>query len=103
VVPALSAGVLERGHEAGVRAALTRARRYPQRAVDRNVTGRTVLNVTIARNGRLVDARVVTGSGSDALDRASLEAAARAAFPAAPAELDGERFEYQLGLDYELN
>lgn len=100
--PGQSVAEVERAFGAGVREALTRARRYPDRASSRGVTGTTVLVVTIARDGRLIDVRVTRGSGSDLLDRASVEAASRAAFPAAPAGLDDLRFMFEVPLDFTL-
>ena len=100
--PGPSVAAVERAFGSGVREALIRARRYPDRALSRGVTGTTVLDVTIARDGRLVDARVVRGSGSDLLDRASMQAAARAVFPAAPAKLPDARFTFRVPVDFTL-
>ena len=98
--PGPSVAEVQRAFGAGVREALTRARRYPDRALSRGVTGTTVLDVTIARDGRLIDVRVTRGSGSDLLDRAAVEAAGRAAFPEAPAGLDDARFMFEVPLDF---
>ena len=100
--PGPSSAALERGLAAEVRAALARAQRYPDRARARGVTGTAVLDVAIGRDGRLVASRIATGSGSDALDRAALAAAERAAFPAAPPGLAGSRFTFRVALDFRL-
>ena len=100
--PGPSAAALERGLGAEVRAALARAQRYPDRARRRGLTGTTLLDVTITRTGYLVGARVARGSGADVLDRESLAAARRAAFPEAPADLAGARFTFRVALDYRL-
>jgi len=101
--PGTSSAALEKQLASAVRAALTRARVYPAQARERGLTGTAELDLTIARDGRLIAARVVRGSGSDLLDRAALATAERAAFPAAPAALRDARFSFRLGLVYDLN
>jgi protein TonB len=50
-----------------------------------------VSRVTIARDGRLIDVRIDTSSGSPALDAAELAAIRKAApFPAVPGEMPGD-------------
>jgi len=100
--PGPAAADLERGLGAEVRDALARAQFYPERARARGLAGTTVLDVTISRSGDLVGARVARGSGAEMLDRASLAAAGRAAYPAAPADLAGARFTFRVTLDYRL-
>jgi periplasmic protein TonB len=87
-----------------VRAALARARHYPAAARARGQTGTAVLRVTIARDGALAAAALVASSGIPALDAAALEAARRVGrYPAAPADLAGARFTYEVGLAFTLD
>ena len=67
-----------------MRAAIAAAQVYPAVARDRGITGSARLHVVIARDGRLINARILRSSGSQILDRAGLDAAQRARLPAAP-------------------
>jgi protein TonB len=54
-------------------------------------SGRVVSRVTIARDGRLIDVRIDTSSGSPALDAAELAAIRKASpFPPVPGEMPGD-------------
>jgi protein TonB len=96
--PGPSAADLRAGLAAGVHAALAAAQSYPPRARDRSIAGAATLNLTVTRAGRLVAARLVRSSGSEALDAASLAAARNARYPAAPPELPGARFNFTVRL-----
>ena len=56
----------------------------PAAARDRGIVGTARIKLTIARNGRLIEARLLQSSGSPALDAASLAAARTARLPAGP-------------------
>ena len=86
--------------QASVQAAIAEAQVYPPAAEAAGVTGTTRIEVSVARDGRLLQARVAATSGSEALDRATLAAARRARLPAAPASLPGESFRFEVGLAY---
>ncbi len=101
--PAGNDAGLEAAHAAAVRGALAQARRYPDRARDRGIVGRPVLALELDRSGRLLGVALRRSSGSDILDRASLEAAQRARFPVAPPALAGQRFSYEVGVVYALD
>ena len=62
------------------------------------VTGTVAVALTVARDGRLVDAAIVTSSGNQAFDGAALKAIRAAGrFPRGPADLDGaHRFSFNL-------
>ena len=76
-------------YEGLVLAALERAKRYPAMARQRGREGVAGIVFEIDRQGRVLDARIATSSGSRSLDRAALEQVHRAApFPAAPAGSD---------------
>lgn len=70
---------------AAVLAALARAKRYPDDARDRGVTGRAVVGFTVARDGTVTSVSLVASSGVPALDAATLAMPRRAAFPPMPA------------------
>ena len=89
--------------EAAVREAIAAAQVYPAVARDRGITGSARLHVVISRDGRLINARLLRVSGSQALDRAALDAAMRARLPAAPADLAGSRFDFEVGLTFRLD
>ena len=92
----------ERGRfQAAVAAAIERAR-ADQATGDRAVGGAARLEVGVARDGRLLQARLVGSSGSPLLDRAALAAARQARLPPAPADLPGESFRFEIGVSYPL-
>ena len=100
----VSQAALQEEFGSGVRAAIIRARISPAVARDRGIAGTARLLVTISRDGRLLGARVLDSSGSAVLDQASVRTAKSAGrFPAAPAALKGQRFEFVIGLDFKLN
>jgi TonB family protein len=49
--------------------------RYPPEAFMKGVTGKVMLSLAVDECGRVLDARIAKGSGSKALDKASIEAA----------------------------
>ena len=76
-----------------------------QREVSRRATkprairraGKTLVDITVSRDGALVSASLRHGSGSDGLDKAALKAIRAAApFPPAPAELTEARYVFTL-------
>lgn len=82
--PAAGAGAVA-DWRAAVLAALARAKRYPDDARDRGVTGRAVVAFTLSRDGSVTAVSLVTSSGVPALDAATLAMPRRAAFPPMPA------------------
>jgi TonB family protein len=100
---ARSAGADTAGYEAAVRAAIAAAQTYPDLARVRGLAGTTRLQVTVNRDGRLVNARVLRTSGFQTLDRAALDAAVQARLPAAPGDLPGMRFTFEVGVIFQLS
>ena len=88
--------------EAAVREAIAAAQVYPAVARDRGISGTTRLHVSVGRDGRLLNARILRSSGAQVLDRAGLDAAQRARLPAAPPELGGARFSFEVGVAFTL-
>ena len=86
-----------------VRAAIVKARVYPRVARDRGLVGEARLLVMVDRSGRLINARLLRSSGSRTLDDAALAAARNARLPAAPDDLAGPRFSFEVGLTFTFN
>jgi protein TonB len=77
--------------------AIDRVRFYPAGARDRGEQGRVVLRVTIAADGRLLDAYIAQGSGFPDLDAATIDMARRAApYPPLPRALGAERASFNV-------
>jgi protein TonB len=75
-----------------VSALISRNAHYPTAAERRGQTGDVQVSFGIDRQGRLIDSRVVRGSGNTALDQEALAVLRRAQpFPVPPQELPGER------------
>ena len=62
-------------------AAIERERDYPQHSRRQGHQGRVVLQIVIAASGKLLSARVLTGSGQETLDQAALGMVQRARLP----------------------
>jgi len=77
--------------------AIDRVRFYPIGARDRGEEGRVVLRVTIAADGRLLDAFIIQGSGFPDLDGATMDMARRAApYPPLPRGLGAEKASFNV-------
>ena len=82
---------------------LAQHRYYPQSARDRHQEGRVVVRLVIARDGRLLDARVERSSGVPAIDAAEVDTVRRAApFPPLPLHVAGETATFLIPVTYEL-
>ena len=89
-------------YAAEIRRRIDRAKRYPAAALAAGQEGVARLRIVVARDGELVAASLVEGSGFALLDDASLKAARAAApFPAAPEALAGDRFDYVIPIRYQ--
>lgn len=87
-----------------VYARLDRLRRYPSEAQRRGDQGVVLMRLQVMRDGRVLSATMIQGSGSAALDAAAADWIARAApLPAFPAEMTGERLELTVPLRFRLN
>ena len=75
--------------------------RFNPGTVRGNQQGRVVTRVTIARDGRLIDARIDSSSGSSALDAAELAAIRKASpFPPVPGDMPGDPVILVLPMNY---
>lgn len=76
-------------YRAAVADGIAAARVYPEIARRRGLVGTVPLRVVVARDGRLVNARLLGSSGSETLDRAALAAARDAVLPPFTGEFPG--------------
>ena len=93
--------MLRERHMRALAAAMLRARVYPPAAKGRGLMGTARVYLDVARDGSLLQAGLMTSSGSASLDRAALAAAERARFPAAPDGLPGASFAFMQDLEFE--
>lgn len=93
-VPAPDPAVLRAAHMEALSKAVVRARTYPPAAKGRGLMGTARLYLEVGRDGRLMQAGLMSSSGSVSLDLAALDAAKRARFPAAPDDLPGASFTF---------
>ena len=99
--PTRRQGAPRAGFEADVRAAILRAKVYPDAARARGIEGAARLEIGIARDGRLLQTKLLRSSGDPQLDAAALAAARRARLPTAPADLPGASFRIEVGVSFE--
>jgi protein TonB len=82
---------------------LERNKRYPSDARNRHQQGTVQLAFSIDREGRVVGSRIVTSSGSPALDKEALELAKRASpFPPPPHELAGDQINLSVPIRFNI-
>jgi protein TonB len=61
---------------------------FPDEAIQRNLSGKLILNVTLNHSGRVVDAQISVSSGFEVLDKAALRIVTLAGpYPALPEEI----------------
>lgn len=82
---------------------LQRNKRYPQEAQARREAGTAKVSFVVDRQGRVVSSSIVKGSGSQALDRETLELLQRAQpLPTPPADVGGTQFAFSVPVLFEL-
>lgn len=79
--PAPAAPRHDPSYLARLAAAIERERDYPHHSRRQGHQGRVVIHIVIAASGKLISARVLTGSGLEALDQAALGMVQRARLP----------------------
>jgi len=83
--------------------ALQRHKSYPAAAQARHETGAATVAFTIDRQGRVVSAHIVRGSGHAALDAETLATVHRAApFPHPPENLPGRTFDFVVPVQFNI-
>lgn len=82
-------------YEAQVRTHLQRFHTYPEAARSRGITGVAVVRFALGRDGQVLSALLVSGSGASVLDEAALVIVRRASpFPPFPPGLNRARMEF---------
>ncbi|MCW2318355.1 TonB family protein [Rhodoblastus acidophilus] len=96
-----SGGAEAQNWRGAVLAQLARHKQYPSVARDRDVTGIAVVAFTLSASGQVQGVALARGSGSSALDQATLAMVRNAApFPPAPA---GARLSFTTAVNYSLH
>lgn len=82
---------------------LQRSKRYPREAQIHRETGTSKVSFVIDRHGHVVSSKIVKGSGSDALDRETLELLQRAQpLPEPPKDVGGTQFAFTMPILFEF-
>ncbi|GAB1717444.1 MAG: outer membrane transport energization protein TonB [Nitrobacter sp.] len=82
---------------------LQRNKRYPREAQSHHETGTSKVTFVVDRQGRIVSSRIVKGSGSEALDRETLELLQRAQpLPEPPKDVGGTQFAFTMPILFEF-
>jgi protein TonB len=82
---------------------LQRNKRYPHEAQARRETGTSRVSFVVDRQGHVVSSQIVKGSGSQALDRETLELLQRAQpLPTPPGDVGGTQFAFTVPILFEL-
>lgn len=94
----------EQGYLQRLRSALERTKRYPPMARRFGEEGKAVLQFRIDRDGRLRQAKLIEGSGSERLDQAALQTIERLArFDPLPPQHAGDSLTVSVPLIYRLD
>ena len=92
-------GALQAEWGARILARVNRVHRYPRGT---RANGRALVELVVARDGRLVSSRLTRSAGDSVLDRAALAAVRRAGrFPPAPAGLRAAQYSFTLPLRFD--
>ena len=82
---------------------LQRSKRYPHEAQKRHETGTSRVSFVVDRQGHVISSRIVKGSGSDALDRETLDLLQRAQpLPKPPNDVGGTQFAFTMPILFEF-
>ena len=87
---------------AGLKDLLVQHRYYPQQAAQAGEDGTVVIELTVARSGRVESVSVKSGSGSSWLDMAAVGTWRNAQLPPLPAEVAGDRLTFSIPINYLL-
>jgi protein TonB len=88
--------------QAAVSGWLAARKTYPEEARRRGEQGRVAIRFTVDRSGRVVDAAIVTASGSTLLDDAALSLLRQATLPAFPPAMTQDRITITTTMRYTL-
>jgi TonB family protein len=77
---------------------------YPPQARQKGIAGKSVVAFSINRNGTVADARLLTSSGDEMLDKEAVQNVRRAApYPPLPDAIKAEPFALQIAIVFKLN
>ncbi len=77
-------------------------KRYPDEARRQNMEGQVAVRFTVGRDGQVLDAQVVRGSGSDPLDQAALFMFRGGRAPPFPADMAQAQITTTISVRYRL-
>jgi protein TonB len=97
-----AAPVVDPGWQASVFGWLASRKTYPEEARRRGEEGRVTVRFTVDRSGRVVEAAIVSASGSALLDEAALGLLRQAVLPAFPADMNQARITITTTMRYSL-
>jgi len=100
--PAPATPIIDPRWQAAVSSLLTSRKIYPEEARRRGEEGRVAVRFTIDRSGRVVDAAIVTASGSSLLDEAALALLRQAVLPPFPVDMTQARLTITTTIRYTL-
>jgi periplasmic protein TonB len=100
--PVPAAPVVDPGWQASVFGWLASRKTYPEEARRRGEEGRVTVRFTVDRSGRVVEAAIVSASGSALLDEAALGLLRQAVLPAFPADMSQARITITTTMRYSL-
>ena len=90
-------------YQAQVQAHLQRFRTYPEAARSRGITGVATVRFALGRDGQVLSASLVRGSGASVLDEAALAVVRRASpFPPFPVGLGRARMDFAAPMRFDL-
>lgn len=91
-------------YQASVLQMLTRYREYPERAMRRRIEGENRIRLVIARDGTVIEATMVSSSGSSILDRETERLIERVRkFPPFPDEMTEQQVTWVVPVSYQLH
>ena len=91
-------------YQASVLQTLARYREYPERAMRRRIEGENRIRLVIARDGTVLEASMVSSSGSSILDRETERLIERVRkFPPFPDEMTEQQVVWTVPVAYQLH
>jgi protein TonB len=102
VAPPVLAPIADPSWQASVFGWLASRKTYPEEARRRGEEGRVAIRFTIDRSGRVLDAAIVSASGSQRLDEAALALLQRASLPPFPVTMAQARITITTTMRYSL-
>lgn len=84
-------------------AAMNKHKKYPRIAKNRGWQGKVIIQFNLDRNGNILSKKVIQTSGHNALDKAAIKMAEKAApFPRPPSVLQGDSFNIKVPVPFKL-